>query len=931
MPKKVFELANEIGMRPLELVEKLKNLGFSAIRNHMSALSDDDLEKITEALKATEEVTAGKKKKVVKKKTAKKKTAKKKVATKAAKKTAAETSEGDEQTAEDKDSKKKVVRKVVRRRASESEISKEEEGSAEEVLAGDIADEQEVVIAAAATDGEQAAEETTKEDGETKGLRIVRRPKKEIEADAAEKAAEKAAGKAAEEAAKKDGGDGQKLYKERMHTFTPVYIPKESEREAIQEKNRAEELSKKKAAGTAPATTTGTTATDETEDGKDSKKRLGGLATAMSKGKAVGKTRDLTASRSAEELKSYTVGQVGKGYYIPAKRKRNYMGPRGKTMVTEVKESKRLLYLHEGCLASELALKLSVKFEKLVNKCLEMNLLIKQGDYIGMALASEISALYEYRVEDKSFQEDDLIQKSEVEDVSSLPLRNPVVTVMGHVDHGKTTLLDFIRKAKVVDSEAGGITQHIGAYTVKTEKSEITFIDTPGHAAFASMRQRGADVTDIVILVVAADDGVMPQTKESIRFCQNAGVPVVVAVNKMDREGANPDRIKQELVEFNLTPEEWGGQTQFVEISALKGEGIDGLLESIIIQADVMELRADSKGGAEGVVIESRVESGRGTVATVLIHKGTLNKGDTIVIGETYGRARSIMDHSGANIASAGPSTPVQLIGLSEAPTPGDILNVSKNEREAKKIAQNRIDKRKQLESVPDQAVHSLEDFFSTQIEGETKILKLIVRTDVQGSFEAIKQSLEALGNEEVAVEVISGGVGAINDNDVLLAGSTDGYIIGFNMRPITSARRLAEEKGVEIKNYSVIYELINDIQLALEGMLDPDSVEVFIGRAEVRDTFSIPKIGLIAGSSVIDGKIQRGCNIRLLREGKIIYEGKMSSLKRFKDDVKEVQRGYECGIGLDNFNDVKVEDVFEAYVYEEKKRTLTEGAAAEA
>jgi translation initiation factor IF-2 len=496
---------------------------------------------------------------------------------------------------------------------------------------------------------------------------------------------------------------------------------------------------------------------------------------------------------------------------------------------------------------------------------------------------------------------------------------------MGHVDHGKTTLLDYIRKAKVAAGEAGGITQHIGAYSVDVKGTKLTFLDTPGHAAFGAMRQRGANVTDLVILVVAADDGVMPQTKESIRFCKNAGVNVIVAVNKMDKEGANPEKIKQELMEFELTPEEWGGDTQYVPISALQGDGIDDLLEAVQLQTEMMELRSDPKGRAAGVVIESKVEQGRGPLATILVQSGTLKKGDSVVVGETWGRARSLMDSTGKMLKEAGPSVPVQVLGLNEAPSPGDIMAVAKNDKEAKKVVANRVDERKALELASSKKVKSLEDFFADVSSGEKKILKLLVRSDVQGSFEAIKNSIESLGNDEVGVQVIGGGVGAITDNDVEMAASSEGYIIGFNMRPMTTARRLAEQKGIDIKTYSIIYELINDIKLALEGMLEPEFTEKFIGRAQVKDTFNIPKIGLIAGSSVIDGKIERGCNIRLLRDGKIVFDGKLSSLKRFKDDVKEVKNGLECGIALEGFNDVKVDDLFEAYILEKKERKLAE------
>jgi len=713
------------------------------------------------------------------------------------------------------------------------------------------------------------------------------------------------------------------LYKEKMHTFTPVFIPEVSAK-SLEEKKAKEALDGLVAKK--PRTDLEIQEDFDGDEKASSKKRIGDLAAIVSK--KVEK-KDITVLRAEEELK-YVEELLGHSVYTPPKRKRVWNGASQKTLITSVKDSKRVVYVHGSNTALDLAQKLSVRFDSLANKALELNLLLAPEDELGVSLSSDLAALYNYRVEDRSFDENEILLKNnepEKDKVkSTIPLRSPIVTIMGHVDHGKTTLLDTIRqvKVKVAAGEAGGITQHIGAYTVKVNDKQITFLDTPGHAAFASMRQRGADVTDIVILVVAADDGVMPQTVESIKFIQNAKVPLVVAINKMDKTEAKPDRIKQELMQYGITPEEWGGDVQFVEVSALKMTGIDKLLESILIQAEVMELRAETKGKAEAIVIESKLETGRGPVCTVIIKSGTLKKGDAIVAGETYGRARNLLDHVGAILSEAGPSMPVQLIGLESTPSPGDTFFVVESEREAKKIVENRINDRKALELAEKKKLN-LEDFFSTSDGdvGGKKILNLIVRTDVLGSFEAIKNSVEYLGNAEVGVKVIGGGAGAISDNDVMLASSTKGYILGFNMRPVTSARKLAEDKGVDVKTYTIIYELLDEVKLALEGMLTPTKIEKYIGRAQVKETFSVPKAGTIAGSFVIDGKIEKGCNIRLLRDGKIIHDGKLSSLKRFKDDAKEVKNGLECGIGLDNFNEIKVNDIFEAYMIEEKKRTL--------
>ncbi len=908
MPKKIFEIANEIGKGALDLVEELKSHGFN-VRNHMSSLTDEELTKAMELIQpAQTKESAAKKKVTKKKKVAKKKVAKKKVVKKAA--ATQEQSEVVESKEEAPAKKKKVVtrrKSVVRRKTGDE---KEEEAVVAKTTKKVAAPKDDIV---------EEVKSVESESDKPRGLQVV--------ADAPQAKKEEVV----EQTDEKPAAEQERSPEDLLNTKKfGLRVVAEADPKEIEEKKAKLEAARKQREESdinddAPVDP------DDADKKKDtSKKRLGGLASMISAKKAsISKSQTLNEERAENELKSYaSISGTGRPMYTQVKKKRSYTGPSKRTEITEVKDSKRVIKLHGGATVEELAKKLKVKLKELIDKSLDLNLLIKNGDYVGLNLASQMAALFDYRVDDVSFDEDAVIGKTELDDKQkeNLPSRNPIITIMGHVDHGKTTLLDHIRNAKVADGEAGGITQHIGAYSVNVNKSTLTFLDTPGHAAFGAMRQRGADVTDIVVLIVAADDGVMPQTKESVKFIQNAGKPVIVAVNKMDREGANPDRVKQELTEIGITPEDWGGDTQFCHISALKGDGVDELLEAIALQAEMLELKAQSKGLAEGVVIESRVEPGRGPLATILIQSGTLKKGDSIVVGETYGRARNLSDTLGKDIKSAGPATPVQILGLSDAPSPGDVLNSVKNEREAKKVAQNRIDERKSLQSTTTaKAKVSLEDFFAQAPvdEGKVKDLNLIIRADVQGSYEAIKSSLETLSNPEVNVKVIAGGVGPISDNDVTLAESASAFLIGFNMRPSTTARRLAEQSGIDVKTYSIIYELINDIKLAIEGLLDPDVIEEFIGRAEVRDTFSVPKIGLIAGSYVIDGAIEVGCNVRLLREGKILFDGKMSSLKRFKDDVKEVKSGYECGVGLENYNDVKVGDLFEAYKMVEKKRTL--------
>ncbi len=888
MAKKVYELANEIGVGALDLVEKLKTMGFN-VRNHMASLTDEEVSKAKAAYESPQKSAAP--------------------------------------------VKKAVVRKVIKKEApAPEEVAPVKEEVAEEEITAPKVEAPEVAVAAPGAAAAVSAEATgddkpkvvtvkrktrAQKDEEDKKAHEAKVEAKAQEAQAAEERRIQQEEKESMSVRPTPAGPKKEYFEEKRHTFTPIFTPEPKKDEPEKKSSDARPMVRRPL---------NDEASGEDEEDKE-KKRMGDLAAIVGKKTVGAGKKDLTVIRADEELK-FASGLVGQAIYSPAKKKKIYSGPTQKTLITEVKESKRFISIHGVVTGEDLAQKLSIRFEALQNRVLEINLLLKPDDYIGVKLASEIAALFNYRVEDVAFNEEAVLNKKSGEDKSAYPVRNPIITIMGHVDHGKTSLLDYIRKEKVASGEAGGITQHIGSYSVKVKDSMLTFLDTPGHAAFAAMRQRGANVTDIVVLVVAADDGVMPQTVESIKFIKNAGVPVIVAVNKIDKPAANPDKVKQGLMEFGLLPEDWGGETQYVHVSALTGQGVDNLLESIQLQAEIMDLRENPKGFAEGVVIESKVEQGRGPVATILIQKGTLNKGDAIVVGETAGRARSLMDYTGKMLNSAGPATPVQILGLDTVPSPGDILNVVKNEREASKIVENRVNERKALQNTSVEAKKvSLEDFFATaqnNSEVEKKILKLIIRSDVQGSYEAIKNAVEQLGNSEVSVEVISGGVGAITDNDVNLAASSKGFILGFNMRPVTSARKIAEDKGVDIKTYSIIYELINDVTNALEGLLAPESVEKYIGRAQVRETFNIPKVGTVAGCAVIDGSIQRGCNIRLLRDGKIIHDGKLSTLKRFKDEVKEVKNGYECGMALENFNDVRVNDLFEAYVMEEKKRTLT-------
>jgi len=584
-------------------------------------------------------------------------------------------------------------------------------------------------------------------------------------------------------------------------------------------------------------------------------------------------------------------------------------------------ERKKAITIGEFVTVKELSEKIGIQVSEIIKKLLNLGVLATINQELDYDTASLIAAEFDIELEkkaSKSFEE--ILLDEDVEDnPDDLQPRPPVVTVMGHVDHGKTSLLDAIRNSHVTQQEAGGITQHIGAYTVKVNGKSITFIDTPGHEAFTSMRARGAKVTDIAILVVAANDGVMPQTIEAINHAKAANVPIIVAINKIDVPGANPDRVKQQLAEHGLVVEEWGGDTIAVPVSALRKEGIDTLLEMILLVAEMQELKANPNRLAKGTIIEAQLDKGRGPVATILVQNGTLHVGDSIVAGTTYGRVRAMMDDKGNRVKSAGPSTPVEVIGLSEVPEAGDIMYAVQDDKLAKQVAEERLNKIKeqQLKTTPKT---SLDDLFNQIKEGEVKDLNLIIKADVQGSVEAVKLALERLSNDQVRVRCIHGAVGAITESDVMLASASNAIIIGFNVRPSSSVQEIAEREGVDIRLYRIIYNAIEDMQAAMKGMLAPEYREVVIGHAEVRAIFKVSGVGTVAGCYVTDGKIMRNAGVRVLRDSVVIYEGKIDSLKRFKDDVREVASGYECGISLYNFNDIKEKDIIEAFVQEEVK-----------
>ena len=655
---------------------------------------------------------------------------------------------------------------------------------------------------------------------------------------------------------------------------------------------------------------------DDFDDGEEAGKR--GAGKAVKKGAASVPKKaakiDLLAFASDDDEDSDVLARRS---HIRAHHKKNNKHAFKKPTTQIVHE----INVPEHILVSELAQRLTIKVNELIKRLMKMGVMASMNEVIDQDTA--VLVVEELGHKANLVSDDDIehaLEKSLDHQGDLLP-RAPVVTVMGHVDHGKTSLLDYIRQAKVAAGEAGGITQHIGAYRVTTSRGEITFLDTPGHAAFTAMRARGAKATDVVILVVAADDGVMPQTEEAIQHARAANVPIVVAINKCDKPSADPDRVTNELVVKGVIPENYGGDTQFIQVSAHTGQGIDELLEAISLQAEVLELHALADAPAKGVIIESRVDKGRGTVATLLVQQGTLKHGDLVLAGQTYGRVRAMMNERGEQVKEAGPSTPVEILGLETPPSAGDDFAVLADERKAREVAQFRAEKERKEKLARFQAA-KLENMFAHIETGQKKILGVVVKADVRGSLEAIQASLADIGNDEVQVNVISSGIGGITENDVNLALTSGAIILGFNVRADGATRRIAETEGVDIRYYSIIYNLLDEIKAALSGMLDPERVENILGTAEVREVFNSPKFGQVAGCMVVDGTVYRNKPIRVLRDNVVIFTGELESLRRFKDDVSEVRNGFDCGIGVKNY-DVKIGDQIEVFEIKEVARSL--------
>jgi len=656
-------------------------------------------------------------------------------------------------------------------------------------------------------------------------------------------------------------------------------------------------------------------------------------AAAAGKGKERKRVREVVNLREQEQLAQQATSRLMRRPTVidprvmqsPRRRRRDKLAvpARPAAAAAEQKSAKRLVRAEGLISVAELARQLGAKAAEVQGRLMAFGTMASVNQQLDLETARKIATHYGFEVQDVGFQESEVLLDSSPVQEGALETRPPVVTVMGHVDHGKTSLLDALREANVVAGEAGGITQHIGAYQVVRGERRLTFLDTPGHEAFTMMRARGAQATDIVILVVAASEGIMPQTVEAIEHAKAAGVPIVVAVNKCDLPDANPQLVRQRLMEHGLVPEDFGGDTICVDVSAIKHTGLDTLLEMLALQSDVLELRADPTRRARGIVLESRLDKGRGPVATVLVQEGTLRQGDTVVVGTAYGRVRALENERGKRIDEAGPSTPVQVIGLSEVPDAGASLHAVENERAAREVADHRAGQEK-AKPGPTQRRVSLEELFARGDDSGPKELRIVLKADVHGSLEAVRDALTKQSTDEVKVNVILAGVGGISESDVMLAKASDAIVVGFHVRPDSSARRAAEGQGVDIRSYQIIYEATDEVRRAMAGLLPPKREEKVLGRAEVRKTFTVPRIGTVAGCYVTEGLIRRNARGRLLRDGVQIWEGTFASLKRFKDDVREVQTGYECGIGLEGYNDVKIGDVIEPYEIEETPATLS-------
>lgn len=925
--RRVYELAKELNLTNKELLDKLQELEIE-VASHMSSLEDETVAKIKDAIFGRVEV-------------------------------AAEVEES------------RIRPNIIRRRRkprTEAEIALEDarmEAGAEEAAEPPRAEPAEVevqetvrsaskhaepkkteaVAPGPAEPAEEQAEPPAISASESKSAvpEVETAPEAETPDEPAEsgipEVVEAAGAEAAEAETPEDKGDEKtakpKKLKKKAKKGTPakiISLPEETEKTAVTEPVRVTT----KARSHKPSTVTplpdvrrqplAEVKPPESDEKKKAKKKKVGpepeLEDKIEKGKKAKKKLVPPPSFKRKEiiegdaLYDHRFGRVRKGQKKGKASKLEF-----KPQITVPKAIKRRIKVDDTIIIADLAKRMGIKANELIKKLMTMGVMITVNQAIDFETATLLATEFGFEAERASFEEDSIIRIAE-DAPEQLQFRPPVVTIMGHVDHGKTSLLDAIRHSKITDGEAGGITQHIGAYHVHLEKGDVIFLDTPGHEAFTAMRARGAQVTDIVVLVVAADDGVMPQTIEAIDHSKAAGVPIIVAVNKIDKPGADTDKIKRELAERDLVPEDWGGSTIFVNVSAKQKVGLDELLEMILLQAEILELKANPNKLARGHIIESRLESGRGPVATVLIQEGTLRTGEAVVSGMYYGKIRAMFDDRGNPIKEAGPSFPIEIIGLTGVPMAGEELIAVTDEKDAKQVSEFRLQKQRSTDLTSTTRL-SLDKLYEQMLEGAVKDLNLIIKADVQGSIEALKDSLTRLSTGEVKINVIHSATGTIHESDVSLAAVSNAIILGFNVRPTGKVTQMAEEEHVDIKYYNVIYNAIKDIKDAMVGMMASRFEERILGRAEVRLTFNVPSAGTVAGCMVIDGKIQRGQPIRLVRDGIVIHEGKIASLRRFKDDVKEVLQNYECGIGIERYNDIKVGDIIECFYLEEIKPVM--------
>ncbi len=874
---RVYELAKEAGLKSKELADKLIALGYP-VKSHSSTVDEDTAEDIRRNVFGQQQTVEVTDQKI----TVKKKTTAVKKTTVVRRRSKAD--------------KEELARKAEEAEAEEAVKELEDDVDVSEV---EVTDEQDAL--------EVEAEVAEPSEVEAKTTEQVAEEGKEGPEEAVEEKEEE----------KKPAKQKEKKPKKLAKVVGKVEIKIEPERKP-KPKRRPERPAKKMDNGVAGVVDK--QAELAVGKGKKKGKRVVSIMDEKDRVKKPGKLQ-----RKGRQRVDFTGG--GEVEYMRPRRsrKKKDSGRRESEVLApaaETKAIKKRIKIFETISVGDLAKRMGIKSSELIAKLMGLGVMATVNQALDLDTATLVASDFGFEVEQAFTEEQEVLNLQEQEEGGEPQPRPPVVTVMGHVDHGKTSILDAIRKTDVAEGEAGGITQHIGAYFVQAPSGDLVFVDTPGHAAFTEMRSRGAKVTDIVVLVVAADDGVMDQTREAIAHAKAAEVPIVVAVNKIDKDNADPERVKRELGEFGLIPEDWGGDTIYCDTSAKQNIGIDELLENIQLQSEILELKADPERKARGTVIEAQLHKGRGSVATVLVQEGTLTNGDYFVAGRYSGKVRTLTNDRGVHIQEAGPSVPVEVQGLSGVPQAGDEFVVVTDEKMAKNVSESRQLKAREFELASASKV-SLDNLFEKMAEQDLKELRVILRSDVQGTLEAFGQAAEKLSTEEIRVRSLHEGTGSITENDVHLAAASDAIIIGFNVRPSVKVKELAEQERVDIRFYDVIYHALEDIEKAMVGMLEPTFEERVIGTAEVRQTFQVPKIGTIAGCSVIDGKIERNAKVRVLRDGVVVYTGNIDSLRRFKDDVKEVLTGYECGIGVENFNDIKVDDQLEAFVMDEVEATL--------